>query len=180
MILNNKAQMFSVWFPPGFFYKEVVDKWLPYIQKMKLPYNTIEDFMNSQIQQVTYPSIDIGTSDQGQGQYLISYTTGKELEPIIDKNLTITFKLTESYLTYWIIYYQVYWYLEYIKESKTQCFMNTINLSFLNDAGLSLVNFHYKYIIPVSIGNFNLSYASQVAAYNTFTWNIKYNRFDID
>ena len=49
MILNNKAQMFSVWFPPGLFYKEVVDKWLPYIQKMKLPYNTIEDFMNSQM-----------------------------------------------------------------------------------------------------------------------------------
>ena len=31
MILNNKAQMFSVWFPPGFFYKEVVDKLKKYL-----------------------------------------------------------------------------------------------------------------------------------------------------
>ena len=49
MILNNKSQMFSVWFPEDFFYPEVIKRWDPIIQNMKLPYQSTTDFMNSQI-----------------------------------------------------------------------------------------------------------------------------------
>lgn len=179
MVLNNKAQMFSVWFPYGFFYKEVEKQWTPYVQRMKIPYQSVTDFMNAQIQTITYPSIDIGSSTQQQGQYPIEYTIGKELEPIINKDFTITFKLTESYLTYWILYTQVFWYLEYLKMSTIPIFMDTINLSFLDNSGLALTNFKYRYIIPKGLGEFQLSYAAQAATYNTISWNLHYNRMDI-
>lgn len=181
MVLNNKAQMFSVWFPTDFFYPEVVEKWTPYIQRMKLPYMSLTDFMNAQIQQVSYPSIDIGSNIQQQGQYEIEYTSGKELEPLISKDFTITFKLTESYLTYWVIFDQVYWYLEYVKKYPKKCrvFMEDINISFLSDAGLSLINFCYTHVIPKSVGQFTLSYAAQAAQYTTFDWGLHYNRLRI-
>ena len=181
MVLNNKPQMFSVWFPEGFFFKEVTDKWTVHIQKMKLPYNTVTDFMNAQIQKITYPTIDIGSSTQQQGQFSIEYTIGKELEPILSKDFSITFKLTESYITYWIVFDQVRWYLEYIKKTKGKSvFMDDINLSFLNDAGLTLLNFKYRYIIPKSVGQFDLSYTSQLARYASFDWGLHYNRMDIE
>ena len=69
MVLNNKAQMFSVWFPSDFFYKEVEEKWTPFVEKMKLPYTNLVDFMNMQIEQISYPSIDIGSAKQQQGQF---------------------------------------------------------------------------------------------------------------
>ena len=48
---------------------------------MKLPYETLDDFMNQQIQQVTFPSTNLELATQQRGQYEIAYATGKELEP---------------------------------------------------------------------------------------------------
>ena len=104
--------MFSVWFPSDFFYKEVEEKWTPFVEKMKLPYTNLVDFMNMQIEQISYPSIDIGSAKQQQGQFEIEYTSAKELEAIVPKDFTITMKLTESYLSYFIMYDQIKWYLE--------------------------------------------------------------------
>ena len=55
MVLNNKPQMFTVFFPSNFFYPEVNKKWELIIEKMRLPYQSIDDFMNAQIQSVTFP-----------------------------------------------------------------------------------------------------------------------------
>ena len=41
---------------------EVKRKWEPIIEKMRLPYQSIDDFMNSQIQTVTFPSANLETS----------------------------------------------------------------------------------------------------------------------
>ena len=60
---------------------------------MRLPYQSIDDFMNSQIQTVTFPSANLETSTQQRGQYEVTYPGGKELEPLISKDLSITFKL---------------------------------------------------------------------------------------
>ena len=81
MVLNNKPQMFTVFFPSNFFYPEVNKKWELIIEKMRLPYQSIDDFMNAQIQSVTFPSLNLDTSQQQRGQYDVVYTTGKELEP---------------------------------------------------------------------------------------------------
>ncbi len=44
MILNAKANMFTIWFPSNFFYPSIVSKWEPVVKRLKLPYQTIEDF----------------------------------------------------------------------------------------------------------------------------------------
>ena len=46
-VLNNKQQMFIVQFPSNFWYDEVVEKWTPMIERMRLPYNNINDFEKS-------------------------------------------------------------------------------------------------------------------------------------
>lgn len=180
MILNNKSQMFSVWFPEDFFYPEVTKRWDPIIQNMKLPYQSTTDFMNSQIQQVSYPPIDIGSAQQEQGQFPIEYTIGKELEPILNKNFTITFRLTEGYYTYFVLLDQIRYFLEYSEKfAKHKVFLPNFNITFLNDAGFAIVNYKYKYIIPKGLGNFTLSYAAQLAQYNTITWDLTYNRMEM-
>ena len=180
MVLNNKAQMFSVWFPSDFFYQEVTEKWTPFVEKMKLPYTNVVDFMNAQIESISYPSIEIGSAKQQQGQFEIEYTSAKELEAIVPKDFTLTMKLTESYLSYFIMYDQIKWYLEYRKKYTGHVvFMNDINLSFLSESGLGLVNFVYRYVIPKTLGEINLSYAAQAVTNNTFTIGLHYNRMDI-
>ena len=182
-VLNNKPQMFVVQFPSNFWYPEVIERWEPLVKRMRLPYDTLDDFMNQQIQQVTFPSANLDLAIQQRGQYEIAYATGKELEPNISKTLNITFKLTESYLSYWIIWDQVDTYLHYagdeLNRSHSPRFMEPITLGFLTDAGLELLSFKFEQIIPTNIGELTLSYAATVASYNTFSWSLRFNYFSI-
>lgn len=181
MVLNNCPQMFTFYFPSNFFYPEVKKKWEPIIEKMRLPYQSIDDFMNSQIQSVNFPGANLDTAQQQRWQYEVVYPGGKELEPLINKNLTITFKLTESYISYWIIWDQVDLYLHYKNEvtDHKPCWMEPINLAFLSDSGFMLTEFIFQEITPTSLSDLSLSYAAQVASYNTFSWSLNYNRFTI-
>lgn len=182
-VLNNKPQMFVFNFPSNFWYDEVANEWEPLIRRMRLPYETIDDFMNQQVQAVTFPSANIDLAMQQRGQYEIAYPMGKELEPEIGKNLTVTFKLTESYLSYWIIWSQVDLYLHYSNDGlgrdRKPIYMEPVSLSFLTDAGLEMLNFQFEQIIPTNVSEVQLSYSATVASYNTFSLTLRYNYFTI-
>lgn len=181
MVLNNTNYMFSIGVPSNFFYPEVKAKWEPIIERMRLPYSTIDDFMNSQIQSIEFPGLNMEVSTQQRGQYEITYPGGKELEVLVDKSLSLTFKLTESYISYWIMWDQLDVYLHYANEvtEHKPCWLEPIELAFLSDAGFQLTKFLFREITPTSLGSISLSYASQVASYNTFNLGLKYNKFDI-
>ena len=140
--------------------------------------------MNQQIQQVTFPSTNLDLAIQQRGQYEIAYATGKELEPEIGKVLNVTFKLTESYLSYWIVWHQVDLYLHYANDvlgrNKMPLYMEPVKLGFLTDAGIQMLDFTFREIVPTNIGELTLSYAATVASYNTFSWSLRFNRFNID
>lgn len=186
MVLNNKPQMFTIFFPSNFFYPEVVAKWQPIIERMRLPYTSVSEFMNQQIQSITFPGLNMDTATQQRNQYTVSYPGGKELEPIISKSLNITFKLTESYASYFIMWDQLDTYLHYAgpdlenaNKLKKPCWLEPISLAFLTDSGFQLTQYIFNEITPTSLSDLQLSYAAQVAQYNTFTFGLTYNRFEI-
>ena len=184
MVLNNKPQMFSAHFPSNFFYNEVEEKWSPFVERMKLPYQSVCDFMNAQIQSVNFPGIGLENSEQQREQYVITYPGGKEYEAVVNKNLDIVFKLTESYVSYFILMDQIGMYLRYagpgLKDSGAQkkaVWMEPFHLQFISDAGFGMTGFVFQEITPRSLTDLQLSYAAQAATYNTFTFGITYNRY---
>ena len=92
MILNNRTQLFSFYFPSNYLFPEVSEKYKVYLNRMHLPFESCEDFLNSCIQTVNFPAINIENATQQSGQYEIQHTSGKELDAIVDKTLTITNK----------------------------------------------------------------------------------------
>lgn len=178
MILNNKQNAFAIWFNKGWVYPEVVEKWYPIVKRLQLPYMSVEDFLNNNIQSITFPSVAMPAAQQGQSQFMIDYRNGKELEPLTEKTLNIQFKLTESYLTYWIIYDQIQLFLAYGDVQKT--YWEPIHLTFLDNNNLGLLTFHFKYITPIGLGELNLSYAATIASYTNFTLTLTYNRFTVE
>ena len=181
MVLNNKPQLFTFFFPSTFWYPEVVQKWTPLIERMKLPYMDLSDFMNAQVQQVRFPGANLQMSMQGREQYEIMYPAGKELETEVNKTLSITFKLTESYLSYWVLWDQVDLYLHYSSEhtEHKDCWFEPVTLGFLTDQGIQMLEFTFKHLTPTNLGELNLSYAATVATYNTFTFDLHYNWFSV-
>ena len=176
MILNSLANQFVVQFPKGFFYPDIVTKWTPIVNRMKLPYVNLEDFINACVQSITFPSVELTNVEQQQGQFRIQYRPGKELEPLIEKNLTITFKLSEGFISYWILFEQIEMFLNY---EQTVPFWPPMYVSFLDHHGFELVAFSFEKITPVSLTQFEVSYATTAAEFNTFGMTIRYNRFNI-
>jgi hypothetical protein len=175
-LLNSKHDQFLITFPKGFFYPEVLEKWNPIIKRLKLNYETLEDFINACIQGVTFPNIDLNTQTQQQGQFQIHYRGGKEMEPIFDKQITVTFKLSEAFLSYWILFDQVTLYREY---SDRIPFWPPLYLSFLDHHGFELITFELEYIVPTNVSNFTVSYTTTLSDFASFNLDMRYNRFNI-
>jgi len=175
-IMNAKNNMFTIWFPPNFFYPKVLETWTPVIKRMKLQYQTVEDFFNASIQSVSIPAVDLNTVTQQQRQFEVTYRGGKELEPVFEKTLDVTFKLAEGFVTYWIIFDQIEEYLIYKED---EVFWPAMYVSFLDHHGLELVAFEFNKIVPTGLSNFDVSYATTAAEFNTFTLGLKYSRFNI-
>lgn len=173
MILNNRTQLFSFYFPSNYFFPEINEKYATYLKRMNLPFESCEDFINSCIQSVNFPKVNIPNASQQHGQYTMEYTTGKELDAIIEKELTITFKLTDSYLSYWIIRDQIEAYLKY--GSIKNIFWNPLYLTFLSSAGYEINTFEFSQVTPISLSELDLSYKAEIAQYNTFTLTLHYN-----
>ena len=176
MILNARNNMFLIHFDKSFFYEEIYKKWNPVVKRLKLPYEDMSDFITACIQSISFPAIDLTPVEQQQQQFRIAYRSGKELEPVFDKNLTITFKLSEGFICYWILFEQIERFLNY---SQTVPFWSPLYISFLDNNGFELVAFEFNKIIPTNLSQFNVSYATTAAEFNTFTMGLRYNRFTI-
>lgn len=174
MILNSLNNQFVIRFPQNFFYPEIEEKWNPVVRRLKLPYETLEDFINGTIQSVSFPSIEMDLVTQQQGQRPIRYRPGKELDPLLDRNLTVTFKLSEGFISYWILFEQIEEYLNY-RESNP--FWPPMYISFLDHHGFELLEFSFNQLVPQSLSQFEVSYATTAAEFRTFTMNVTYNRF---
>jgi hypothetical protein len=177
MILNSLNNQFVVQFPPGFFYPEIVKRWTPVVNRLKLPYETLEDFINATVQSITFPSVELNGVLQPQGQYPILYRPGKEMEPLVEKNITVTFKLSEGFISYWIMFEQIEKFLEW---GDTIPFWPPMYVSFLDHHGFELVAFSFEKIVPLNLGQFEISYAQTAAEFNTFTLLLRYNRWQIN
>lgn len=176
MILNSLNNQFVVQFPKNFFYPEIHARWTPIVKRLKLPYESIEDFINASVQNITFPAVELPIVEQTQAQYRIAYKGGKELEAVLDKNLTITFKLSEGFISYWILFEQIEKFVEY---SDRVPFWPPMFVSFLDHHGLQLVEFTFTKLIPTGLSQFEISYATTAAEFNTFSMNVRYNRYKI-
>jgi hypothetical protein len=168
--------MYAIWYPKDFFYPEIRERWTPVVKRLKLQYQSLEDFFNASVQAVTFPEVRLEPVIQPQSMYSIRYKGGKELEPILDKMLTVTFKLTEGFITYWMLFEQIELFMKYKEQSP---FWPSMYISFLDHHGYELIVFEFQKIIPIALSQFNINYATVSADFNTFTLNMAYNRYKI-
>lgn len=177
MILNNLAQQFVIYFDPNTIYPEVEELWMPLIKKSAFPFLTMEDFIGSCIQAVDFPGFNAQNVNQNLGHYKVTKRTGFEMDAAMEKSIQITFKLTESYISYFILRQQFDLYLKYYNVQ--DLYWGPIKMALLDDAGFESIIYSFNQITPTNISNISLSYAARVSQYNTFTMSFNYNYFDI-
>ena len=123
-----------------------------------------------------FPEVILNNVEQPQTMYKIKYRGGKELEPTLEKNITVVFKLSEGFITYWMLFEQIELFQTY---GATTPFWPSMYVSFLDHHGFELMTFEFQKIVPKTLSKLNLNYATVAADFNTFSLNFNYNRYKI-
>jgi len=176
MIRNAKNNNFRIEFPREFFFDEVVKKYEFYIKRLPVPYTTIRDFINASIQGVTFPAASGPIVDQTLYDDPIKWRGRGNLERWISREFSITFKLYEGYINYWIMFEQLQQFYSY---KQPNYMIGDIVLSFLDNTGFELIAFNCQNVVYQGISSLDLSFSSNVPDFKTFQCDFVFNYMDV-
>lgn len=168
MIINARSSNFMFVFPKGFWSEKISQKWMPYIKRNPiLPYDSLDTFMSSTIQSVTFPTINIEQVQQirtlGKQQ---EYTSAKPVKDLITREMSVTFRLIDGNVNYLIFVDNLYEYLDFKSE---MLYQEDLMLRFLDQEGHIVSTSKYKGVYPKSVSEVSLSYSSNDPTFQTFS-----------
>lgn len=179
MLLNVRQNGFIFNFPPDYFHPEIKEKYKKYYQSLILPYDTINDFMSSTIQSINFPGWQMDPTSQirlfGKKQ---EYKNSTQVVDLFTREFTITFKLTDAYLNYFIFLENSLKYLNF--SNREQPTFSPMRLSLLDNEGYLVSSIIFKEPILKSQDGFTLSYSSSTPDFKVFTAKFSYFDFDIE
>ena len=104
------------------------------------------------------------------------YRDSDDLRNVV-KDLSITFKLTDSYLNYWILFENL---MMFNNVSNTKDYFSDFIINFLNREGYIVLNVEFKMPVLLSISDVELSYSQVAIEFKTFTMGFVYNNININ
>lgn len=179
MLLNSRQNGFIFHFPPDYFAPEVKEKYKKYYQSLILPYDTINDFMSSTVQSIDFPGWQMDPVVQtrifGKKQ---EYKNATQVVDLFTREFSITFKLTDAYLNYFIFLENSLKYLDF--SNREQPTFSPMRLSLLDNEGYLVSSIIFNRPVLKSQDGFKLSYSSATPDFRTFTAKFAYFDFDIE
>ena len=178
MILNVRNNSFVFLFPENFFTDNIKEKYKSYYKSLILPYDSIDDFMSSTVQQIEFPSWSMQPVEQVRplGK-LQEYKNSKPLKELFAREITLTMKISDAYLNYFIFLENSLEFLDFSNKEQT---LSPIRLMMLNNEGYSVSSIIFNNPILMSQGGIKLSYSSVTPQFNTFDIKFKYFDFKLE
>jgi hypothetical protein len=177
MILNAKGNNFYFVFPKGFFPEAVTSKYLPYLKRQPVAYDSIPQMMNSTIQSITVPSIQMGTVEQTR--YLgkkVRYKSSVPVQDLFSSDFSVTFKMLDGFLNYFVMMDTLLYFLNFKNAD-----VHTMDLAvrLLDNDGNIITTIGFKDTILKSLGELQLNYTSNSPENQTFSLGFTCNFIDI-
>lgn len=177
MILNARQNLFDFRFPRGFFFPEIEDRYKAYIRALPLPFDNVSDYMNHCIQSFRLPTI----STQPDAEQTLSARNTKwrgrhPLHLYTNQEFQVTFKLTEGYISYMIMFDQMRTFYEFSNEIE---FLPSCKLRMLDYGGRAYMSIKFEQVLLTGLTSVDLSYTSAIPQLMSFTCDFKFNIFEI-
>jgi hypothetical protein len=185
--------------PADFFNDEVQKKYEKYYRSLLLPYNNLDDFMVSTIQGINFPGFKSTLLTQVNPLGKIQERqSAKPIEDQFERSLTLTFKLSDAFLNYFIFLDNALNYLSPLNVTKENMqnslgvaqskavvnsnhpFFKPIRLTLLNNEGYAVASIVLNRPMLTSLSEMKLSYSSNTPQFQTFTATFQYYNFDLD
>jgi hypothetical protein len=177
MLLNPKSSSFYFVFPRGFFPKTVVDKYLPYIKRQPIPFDTVDNYINSTIQSVGIPGMTIDTVEQTRNLgKKISYKSATPVQDLFSHEFEIRFKMVDGFINYFIMMDTLLHFLNFINDS---LFIQNLPIRIMDNEGNIVTSITFKEVILTSLTEIELNYASNNPQFSQFGVGFKCNYMDV-
>ena len=178
MLLNSRNNLFQFNFPKTFMPKEVSNKYKAYLNR--IPGNVIEepiDFINYTIQSINIPGMGYDAVEQSKypGRN-VQWRDAKPVQELFQKEATITFQLVDGFINYWMMLDILKYYYSF---ENRQPFIEDLNVRMMDSEGQAIVTARLSRVLMKSISDLSLSFASNVAEFNTFDLTLGYNELDV-
>lgn len=177
MLPNSRNNTFQFNFPRTFMPKEISDKYKGYINKLPTVIDDPLDFLNYTIQSVNLPGMGFDAVEQQQKPGRdIQFRSTVPTQELFDKELNITFQLVDGYINYWMMLDILNYYYNFDNKNP---YIDDLNLRMLDGEGFAIVTATMRRPLVKNISELSMSFASNVAEFNTFDVTIGYNDLEV-
>jgi hypothetical protein len=177
MRLSSQSSQFVFNLPPDFIPPEIVQSYIPILEKNWIQYENVLDYLNSTIKSVNFPGINFETPQQNLIRGKIrKYKPATNIQDIVGHELTITFASVDADINYWIIF-----------DILSKHYLDTDNL-YVNPFTITAVDIHrdglyrisFREIILKALSDNTFNYSQQKVSAKEFTMTFHYNFYDIE
>jgi hypothetical protein len=175
-MLNQKFSKFQFNFPKGFLDPRVESRFLEFIQKMPFNYSDSLAFLNSTIQGISFPGFTVEGSSQRLDREPTTWKSGIQLHASITKEITISFRMIDGMLNWFILFLNTEYFLEL--ESNDTFFPDFI-IRILDSNNKQIYSIKLLQPRIVSLSEANLSYSTNNYDSKEFTATFAYNRYNL-
>tara|TARA_Y100000385_G_C13073234_1_gene630081 strand:- start:1077 stop:1652 length:576 start_codon:yes stop_codon:yes gene_type:complete len=188
MILDSRSDLFRVEIPKVFLPDFIKNKYSPYIHRMPTIISDASDLINASIQTVTVPAVSFDPVTQARSSIKSNppnrrrgdnrtFRDSKDPNSLVEKTFTITFKLYDGFINYWILLEAFYYYYN---PENFNTYTFDIPVRIHDSEGNLMYSIKYKDVLFTGMSQFELSYSDNIQQFKTFECNFTYNEFDFN
>jgi hypothetical protein len=178
MRLLNRKDLFYVEFTNKFIPEEIENFYKPYIKSMPTQIESPRKLIETSLQGVSVPSSRYDAVSQHGVDTFNKNAIYRNLrstfnpQELSEKSLTLTFKLLNGYINYWILTDTFNYHYD---MKNPNAVIGDISLRILDSDGLIMFTRVYKDCLLTGISDLELSYSENLQTFETFTITVVYS-----
>jgi hypothetical protein len=178
MRLSSQGSQFIFNLPSDFLQQEIIETYMPILEKNWIQYENVIDYINSTIKSVNFPGLgfDIPKQINMRGKER-QFKPAKNVQDITSTHdLTVTFRSVDSDLNYWLMFDILTKHYLDVENSWVNPF--TITCVDIHRDAIYVIRFYEIILKGLSENTFN--YNQQKVSAKEFTMNFHFNFYDIE
>lgn len=183
MILSGRKDLFRFELPKVFIPAEVKRRWMPYLERQPLSIDDVSGLVNYSVQSITVPNFNFqpveqvkpGNSERARGTTR-SWRASMSPEMLIDRQFTVTMKMLDGYVNYWIM---LETFFSYYAFERKEPFLYDMALRITDTEGNVMYTVVFHDALYTGLSEFNLSYNELEADLTTFDASFSFNEMTV-
>lgn len=178
MRLSSQSSQFIFNLPSDFLPQEIINTYMPILEKNWIQYENVIDYVNSTIKSVNFPGLSITTPEQSllHGKKRAYKPATNVYDLVSTREFQVTFRSVDSDLNYWLMYDII---LKHYLDVE-HLYINPFILTAVDIHRDAIYMIKFLEIIAITISENIFDYSQQKVNAKEFTVTFKFNFADIE